>query len=128
MLTKTNVRINIKIYTEQTFLFGGFLMNWIKNNYFLALFLGLNLIFITTMAITHTVSAEEDYQIQVEQGDSLWGLAKKYGVEDSKEDWVGKVIEMNNLYGTSIKPGDVIVVPTVSENYHLNYGTEVAGE
>lgn len=116
------------MYTEQTFLFGGFNMNWIKNNYFLALFLGLNLIFIATMAITHTVTAEKDYQIQIEQGDSLWGLAAKYGVGDSKEEWVGKVIEMNSLYDTSIKPGDVIVIPQVSENYHLNYGTEVAGE
>ena len=118
----------LKYRYEQTFLFGGFNMNWVKNNYFLALFLGLNLIFITTMAITHTISAEKDYEIHIEQGDSLWGLASKYGIKDSKEDWISKVIEMNNLYDTSIKPGDVIVIPKVSENYHLNYGTEVAGE
>ncbi|MER2009656.1 MAG: LysM peptidoglycan-binding domain-containing protein [Psychrobacillus sp.] len=59
---------------------------------------------------------------------NIWGLASKYGIKDSKEDWISKVIEMNNLYDTSIKPGDVIVIPKVSENYHLNYGTEVAGE
>lgn len=129
MLTKTNVRINIGTYIPNKHSnFGGFFMNWVKNNYFLALFLGLNLIFMTTMVISHTITTEEDSHIKIEQGDSLWALATKYGIEDSREEWVSQVIEMNNLYDTSIKAGDVIVVPKVSENLHLNYGTEVAGE
>ncbi|MEK4485313.1 LysM peptidoglycan-binding domain-containing protein [Psychrobacillus sp. FSL H8-0484] len=103
-------------------------MNWMKENYFIALFLGLNIVFMVTILISNTLSTEEDYQIKIEHGDSLWELANKFGADEPKEAWINKVMAMNNLETAQIKAGDTLVIPEVKENYHLDYGTEIAGD
>lgn len=81
-----------------------------------------------TILISNILSTEEDYQIKIEHGDSLWELANKFGTDEPKEAWINKVMAMNNLQTAHIKAGDTLVIPQVKENYHLNYGTEIAGD
>ena len=107
---------------------GGFMMNWLRENYFIALFLGLSITFIMTVVISNTISTEEDYQIKIEQGDSLWELADKFGSDEHKEVWINKVIVMNNLQSSHIEAGDTLIIPHLKENDYLEFGTEIASD
>ena len=74
---------------EHTFrtniLLGGVMMKLLKENYFITLFVGLSILFILSFIITTINSTEEDYQIKIEHGDSLWSLADKFGQVKHKE-------------------------------------------
>lgn len=102
-------------------------MNLFKKNYFLTLFLGLSFIFILANVVFITQSTEEDYQITIEHGDSLWALADKYGTDEQKEAWINQVMKLNNLHTAHIKVGDVLIIPNAAERVHFNHTTELAG-
>lgn len=103
-------------------------MNWMKENYFITLFLGLCIVFFITFIISNTLSTEDDYQIKIEQGDSLWALANKFASEEPTEVWINKVMLMNSLQNAHIKAGDTLVIPVVKDNFHFENGTELAGD
>lgn len=103
-------------------------MNWMKENYFITLFLGLSVVFLMTFIISNTLSTEEDYQIRIEQGDSLWKLADKFAVDEPKDAWINKVMAMNNLQTSHIRAGETLVIPEVKVNFHFDNGTEIAGD
>ncbi|WP_144511273.1 LysM peptidoglycan-binding domain-containing protein [Bacillus sp. FJAT-22090] len=103
-------------------------MTWLKENYFITLFLGLSVLFLMTFIISNTFSTEEDYQIRIEQGDSLWKLADKFAEDESKDAWINKVMVMNNLPTSHIKAGETLLIPEVKVNFHFNNGTEMAGD
>lgn len=104
------------------------MMNWMKENYFITLFLGLSVMFFATFILLNTISTEEDYHIKIEQGDSLWELANTFASEQPKEVWIQKVMAMNNLSTSHIKAGDTIVIPKHKENYIFDHSTEIAGD
>lgn len=102
-------------------------MKLLKENIFIALFLGLCITFITSFFVTNTLSTQEEYQLKIEHGDSLWKLADKYGSDESKESWINQVMALNNLQTAHIKTGDVLMIPKVNGEFHLDDGTEIAG-
>ena len=58
-------------------------------------------------AATQSASADQPSQHQVVNGDTLWGIAEKYGAN------VDELMKLNNLtYPDLILPGDVIKVPS----------------
>ncbi|PZX07767.1 LysM domain-containing protein [Psychrobacillus insolitus] len=116
---------------EHTFgtniLLGGVMMKVLKENYFISLFVGLSILFILSFIITTINSTEEDYQIKIEHGDSLWSLADKFGQVKHKDAWINEVMAMNNMKTAHIKVGEVLIVPEVKETFHIKNGTELAG-
>ncbi|WP_246097020.1 cell division suppressor protein YneA [Psychrobacillus soli] len=99
-----------------------------KENYFITLFLGLSVAFLMTFIISNTLSTEQQYQIKIEHGDSLWELANKFATNEPKEAWINTVMVMNNLQTSHIKAGDMLVIPEVKEDFHLDHGTEIASD
>lgn len=102
-------------------------MKVLKENYFISLFVGLSILFILSFVITTINSTEEDYQIKIEYGDSLWSLADKFGQVKHKDAWINEVMAMNNMKTAHIKVGEVLIVPEVKETFHIKNGTELAG-
>lgn len=57
---------------------------------------------------------------EIEQGDSLWSIAKDYidySYYDSVQDYVDEVIDINNLNNDTIVSGQCIVIPYFSNVY-----------
>ena len=103
-------------------------MTWIKENYFLTLFVACNIAFIMFIIISNSHSTEESLHINIEQGDSLWELAHEYGVNEDKKVWINKVMVMNNLQDGYIKAGEVLKIPAAEDSYHFDHETEIAGD
>lgn len=103
-------------------------MNWMKENYFITLFLGLSFAFLMTIIISNTMSTEQQHQIKIEQGDSLWELADKFATNEPKEVWIKNVMVINNLQTSHIKAGDMLFIPEVKDNFHFDHGTEIASD
>ncbi len=67
--------------------------------------------------IPTTVQAKEkeptSYEsVLVNEGDSLWSIAKEYNTRDiSTNDFIDEIKEVNGLSGDSIKDGNYILVP-----------------
>jgi hypothetical protein len=51
-----------------------------------------------------------DY-IRVQQGDSLWSIAKNYAGSKDIREIIYKISEINNIHNNSIHPGDIIKIP-----------------
>lgn len=103
-------------------------MTWIKENYFLSLFVACSIAFIIFIIISNSFSTDESLHINIEQGDSLWELAHEYGVNEDKKVWINKVIAMNNLKDVHIKAGEVLEIPASEKSYHFDHETEIAGD
>lgn len=103
-------------------------MTWIKENYFLSLFVACNIAFIMFIIISNSFSTDESLHINIEQGDSLWELAHEYGVDEDKNVWINKVMAMNNLQDGQIKAGEVLKIPAAEKSYHFDHETEIAGD
>ncbi|GGA25137.1 MULTISPECIES: cell division suppressor protein YneA [Psychrobacillus] len=103
-------------------------MNWVKENNFITLFLGLCVVFMMTLIISNTLSTEQQSEIKIEHGDSLWELANKFATDEPKEEWINKVMVMNNLQSSHIRVGEVLVIPEIQENFHFDHGTEIASD
>ncbi|WP_042348784.1 cell division suppressor protein YneA [Bacillus massiliigorillae] len=84
----------------------------VKNSYSL-LFLGLIVMFSIVCLFKYSVDDSENYvEVTVVQGDSLWGIAKKYNYDNiNTTQLVSHLEKLNNINGDSLKIGDVILVP-----------------
>ncbi|WP_313891061.1 LysM peptidoglycan-binding domain-containing protein [Psychrobacillus sp.] len=103
-------------------------MKLMKENYFITLFLGLSIIFIMSVVFSNIVSTESEHQIKIENGDSLWSLADKFGSHEPKESWINQVMAMNNLQSSHIEAGEVLIIPEIKETFHFEHETELAGD
>ncbi len=108
---------------------GTFMITWIKNNYFIALFFVLSLSFISLFSLSQAVHGDEEKVITIKQGDNLWSLANKYASNQPKTDWIDTVIHLNQLQDSNIKTGQVLKVPGEKDydDYLLIKNTEIAG-
>lgn len=103
-------------------------MTWIKENYFLSLFVACSIAFIMFIIISNSFSTDESLDIKIEQGDSLWELAHEYGVNEDKKVWISKVMAMNNLQDGFIKAGEELKIPTYKKSYQFDHEMEIAGD
>lgn len=51
-----------------------------------------------------------DY-VSVQQGDSLWSIAKDYAGSKDIREVIYNISELNNIHNTTIQPGDIIKIP-----------------
>ncbi|NLK63706.1 MAG: LysM peptidoglycan-binding domain-containing protein [Tissierellia bacterium] len=51
-----------------------------------------------------------DY-VSVQQGDTLWSIAKGYAGSKDIREVVYNISELNNIHNTPIQPGDIIKIP-----------------
>lgn len=57
-------------------------------------------------------STDTSSRIVVKEGDTLWGLAKKYGPENQDiRKTVFEIKKINNITARYIKPGEVLIMP-----------------
>ena len=103
-------------------------MTWMKENYFLSLFVAGSITFILFVIMTKSFGTEEGLHINIEQGDSLWELAHEYADDEDKQVWIKKVIAMNNLKDGHIKAGEMLEIPANVKGYDSNHETEIAGD
>ena len=103
-------------------------MNWIKNNQFISLLIGVT--FCCTLFFVHfNVSHEESYnEIYINDGDTLWTLSEKYRGNTPKQDWISEVMAVNNLNTQMIHSGDSLTIPNSLQQYAPDHGVEFAGD
>ena len=51
-----------------------------------------------------------DY-VSIQQGDSLWAIAKDYAGNKDIREVIYEISELNNIHNTPIQPGDIIKIP-----------------
>ena len=51
-----------------------------------------------------------DY-ISVQQGDTLWSIAKDYASNKDIREVIYEISKLNNIHNTTIYPGDIIKIP-----------------
>lgn len=76
----------------------------------------------TCVFVTNSNAKEEhdNYKyytsIQIQEGDSLWGLAQEYGATAyiNSEDYIAEVKEINHLQGDEIHSGQYLTIPYYS--------------
>lgn len=88
--------------------------------YILAFFVVLLAITVGITYTNTTDSLENYHQVEIKEGDSLWTIADQFQESKniSKQEFVKWVQEKNNLYSTTIKPGDIVFVPIQKEEIH----------
>ncbi|MGM7724256.1 LysM peptidoglycan-binding domain-containing protein [uncultured Metabacillus sp.] len=83
--------------------------------------------FVVFIAVTGALSfsgsnnrLDNFHQVKIEEGDSLWSLAEQFheNANISKQEFVEWVQEKNDIYSSTIKPGDLVVVPVEKEEYY----------
>lgn len=103
-------------------------MNWIKNNPFISLLVGV-IFSCTLFFVLFAVEQEESYnEIFIHDGDTLWTLSDKYRGNTPKQDWISEVMLANNLNTQMIHAGDSLVLPNSLDQYAPDQGIEYAGE
>lgn len=90
-------------------------MTWMKENYFLTIFVACSIAFTMFIIISNSFSTDESQHINIEQGDSLWALAQEYGTNEDKLKWIDKVIAMNNLQDGHIKAGKLLLFQSLKK-------------
>lgn len=95
-------------------------MTFIKNNSYLVIALVLILMFsfITIQKLEQEVAYE---QIIVTEGDTLWAYSQKYAQGIPAEEWIGEVIRVNELPSTTIKTGETLRIPAISDKIEHNH-------
>ena len=103
-------------------------MNWVKNNPFISLLVGV-IFSCTLFFVLFAVEQEESYnEIFIYDGDTLWTLSDKYRGNTPKQDWISEVMLTNNLNTQMIHTGDSLVLPNALDQYAPDQGIEYAGE
>lgn len=90
-----------------------------KYRFFTAVSLIMVLLFVSMFFIVvnaKSTSTEVLVPVYVSEGDSLWKLASQYcdGSSDIRS-YINKVISLNNLSDSNIKPGELLMFPQISE-------------
>lgn len=68
----------------------------------------------------------ETVEIQIVDGDTLWGLAQNFA-EDGKDDkWIKQVQKINDMDSTMIKSGTTLKMPATKPA--MSKMTDIAGE
>lgn len=103
-------------------------MNWVKNNSFISLLLGI--IFSCTLCfVIFAIEKEESFnEILILEGDTLWTLSDKYRGNTPKQDWITEVMITNNLNTQLILAGDSLLISTSHYQYTTVQGVEYAGD
>lgn len=60
-----------------------------------------------------SVNTNTYIEIPVRAGDTIWNIAKEYGISDSIRHDVYTIMELNNIEDGIIYPGQVIIVPSL---------------
>lgn len=78
----------------------------------LILFMSLILMAMTLYTFTAYSFNEHKYiEIPVKSGDTIWEIAKEYGISNSLRKDVYTIMEFNNLEDAVIYPGQLIKIP-----------------
>lgn len=101
-------------------------MNIFQKNYFLIIFICLSVSFILSTIIISPRVENNENQIIIKHGDSLWTLADKFGTNKQKESWINQVMHLNNLHTAHIKAGDVLTIP-IDMEMRVDHSNELAG-
>lgn len=103
-------------------------MNWVKNNQFLALLMGV--IFSCSLAFIGTnIEVNESYnEVYINDGDTLWTLSDQYRGNTPKHDWISEVMVANRLETQMIQAGATLKIPESLYQYSPNQGVELAGD
>lgn len=56
----------------------------------------------------------EQRAVTVEQGDSLWTLARRVAPDDDPRDVVAQIRDLNDLVGSGLVPGQQLVLPVAA--------------
>lgn len=103
-------------------------MNFIKNNPFIALLVGV--IFSCTLSFVLFIADPEESinEILINDGDTLWMLSDKYGGDMPKQDWISGVMVANNLNTQMIHAGRSLIIPDSFYQHNTNLDAEYAGD
>ena len=93
-------------------------MEWLKQNNYVALLLGITMIFVTYLYITDE-KIEQYEHIIIEQGDTLWSLAEQYRGKMSTKDWVTFVKKENDLFNQVLNTGQTITIPVERDSIYI---------
>lgn len=90
-------------------------MEWLKQNNYVALLLGITVAFVAYLYITDE-KIEQYEHITIEQGDTLWSLADQYRGKMSTKDWVAFVKKENDLFNRILTTGQTISIPVAKDS------------
>ncbi len=93
----------------------------LKRNMFLGMMMFV-MVVVVTCAFVVTSNAKEDHamykyytSIEIQDGDSLWAIAEKYGSHYSnKETYISEVKKINHIQGEKIHSGEYLTIPYYS--------------
>lgn len=106
MDTRTNVRIG-----------GNYMKRYvIRSKVRFLISISIFMIFTLSSLFTLAVSARGDKDVTmiadyVEAGDTLWNLSEEYAGDMEIREYISRVIEINDLHGANIKPGELLYFP-----------------
>jgi len=88
----------------------------IKNKVRFLISISIVMIFALSSIFTLAVSARGEREVTmlseyVEAGDTLWELSKEYAGDMEIREYISRVIEINDLSGANIKPGELLYFP-----------------
>ena len=93
-------------------------MEWLKQNNYVVLFLGITMAFIAYLYITDE-KIEQYEHITIEHGDTLWSLAEQYRGKMTTKDWVTFVQKENYLFNDVLTTGQTIMIPVAKDSIYI---------
>ena len=93
-------------------------MNWVKQNSYVKVLLGVAVAFIVYIYITDE-KIEQYEQITIEHGDTLWSLAEQYRGKMSTQDWIAFVKKENHLFNQVLITGETILIPIAKDSLYI---------
>ena len=93
-------------------------MNWLKQNSYVKVLLGVAVAFIAYIYITDE-KIEQYEQITIAHGETLWSLADEYRGKMSKQDWVAFVKKENHLFDGLLQAGQTITIPVAEDSVYI---------
>lgn len=67
---------------------------------------------VTGASDVQSLTEQKYTTVAVCEGDTLWGIAREYGApETDVRDTIDEICHINSITASSLKPGDIILVP-----------------